>query len=313
MNNTTKTLSAVCTLTIAAGLAALVLNLRQKTEEDVPVQPVITTTQPAPVTTEEVTTLPLYDYVPSGTGMTERAKMLLKQNKDVVGWIKIEGTQVDYPFMRDPGAIPAGNTYYGGNAYEPNSYYLDHDLDGSYLRCGSLFCDYRDEFGSNEEEQSENIVIYGHNMANNTMFGSLRRYRQDYSFFEQAPFVELSSNYRDYDYVLCGFFITGGNWYSDFIYWDMEELDNEEDFNYYINNMHAKQLFDTGVDVKYGDKLLTLSTCYADEDNSRFIVVGRRLREGEVAGDMSTIQRTEEYIKAHEPTTEADTKAEGTT
>jgi sortase B len=311
MNNKTKIISAVCTLAVATGLVTLTLTLRHH-DEEVPVPPVQATTQPEP-TTEEVTTLPLYDYVPSGNGMTERAKMLLKQNKDVVGWIKIEGTQVDYPFVRDPGAVPAGNTYYGGNAYEPNSYYLDHDLDGSYLRCGSLFCDYRDEFGSNEDQQSENIVIYGHNMANNTMFGSLRRYRQDYSFFEQAPFVELSSNYRDYDYVLCGFFITGGNWYSDFIYWDMEELDNEEDFNYYINNMHAKQLFDTGVDVKYGDKLLTLSTCYADEDNSRFIVVGRRLREGEVAGDMSTIQRTEEYIKAHEPTTEADATAEGTT
>lgn len=302
-------ISAVCTLTAAAGLTVFVMNTGHK-EEPVVEEPVTVTTEPEP-TTEEVTTLPLYDYVPSSSGMTERAKMLLKQNKDIVGWIKIEGTQVDYPFVRDPGAVPAGNIYYGGNAYEPNSYYLDHDTDGTYLRCGSLFCDYRDNFGSNEEEQSENIVIYGHNMANNTMFGSLRRYRQDYSFFEQAPFVELSSNYRDYDYVLCGFCITGGNWYSDFIYWDMEELDTKEDFDNYISNVRAKQLFDTGVDVRYGDKLLTLSTCYADEDNSRFLVIGRRLREGEVAGDMSTIQRTEEYIKAHEPVTEASDNAEG--
>ena len=59
-------------------------------------------------------------------------------------------------------------------------------------------------------------------------------------------------------------------------------------------------MLDTGIDVQYGDKLLTLSTCYANEDNSRFIVVARRLRDGEVAGDLSTIQRTDEYIQAQQ-------------
>ena len=59
-------------------------------------------------------------------------------------------------------------------------------------------------------------------------------------------------------------------------------------------------MLDTGIDVQYGDKLLTLSTCYANEDNSRFIVVARRLRDGEVVGDLSTIQRTDEYIQAQQ-------------
>ena len=59
-------------------------------------------------------------------------------------------------------------------------------------------------------------------------------------------------------------------------------------------------MLDTGIDVQYGDKLLTLSTCYANEDNSRFIVVARRLRDGEVAGELSTIQRTDEYIQAQQ-------------
>ena len=80
----------------------------------------------------------------------------------------------------------------------------------------------------------------------------------------------------------------------------MEELDSEEDFNFYIDNCKSRWMLDTGVDVKYGDQLLTLSTCYADEDNSRFLVVARRLRDGEVAGDMTTIQRTEEWKKARE-------------
>ena len=80
----------------------------------------------------------------------------------------------------------------------------------------------------------------------------------------------------------------------------MEELDSEEEFNFYIDNCRSRQLLDTGVDVKYGDQLLTLSTCYADEDNSRFLVVARKLREGEVAGDMTTIQHTEAWTKAQQ-------------
>ena len=78
----------------------------------------------------------------------------------------------------------------------------------------------------------------------------------------------------------------------------MEELDTKEDFDYYKSMLREKQVFDSGVDYEYGDKLLTLSTCYgASENNMRFILVARRLRDGEVAGDWSTIQRTDEYIQ----------------
>lgn len=232
--------------------------------------------------------------------MTEKAKMLLKQNKDIAGWLRIKNTNVDYPVLKDPGEVTPDMSYYGGVSCPANDYYLHRDLDRSYKFAGTLYMDYRDNFGSVESEQSENIIIYGHNMANNTMFGSLRRYRQDESFFEQSPFIEFSSNYKDYDYVICACLITGGNWYSDFIYWDMEELDTEEDFNYYMSNVKEKQLYDWGIDVKYGDKLLTLSTCYADEDNSRFLIIARRLRDGESAEDFSTIERTVEYKAAHQ-------------
>ncbi len=310
MNKTAKIISA-STACVAAAALAVAAFMTFKKDEEVPTPVIDITTEPVTELVTEPTTLPLYDYVPSETGMTEKAKMLLKQNKDIVGWIKIDNTDVDYPFTRDPGEIPEGNKYYGGQAYAYNEYYLDHDLDGSYLRCGTLFCDWRDNFGAVEDMQSENIVIYGHNMANNTMFGSLRRYRQDYSFYEQAPFVELSSNYRDYDYVIFSILITSGNWYTDFVYWDMEELDTEDEFNYYLDNIRSRQLIDTGVDVKYGDKLLTLSTCYADEDNSRFLVMARRLRPGEKAGDLSTIERTEEYNKAHTPDEQKDENAPG--
>ena len=85
----------------------------------------------------------------------------------------------------------------------------------------------------------------------------------------------------------------------------MEELDTEDDFNYYVDRIKQNSLVDTGVDVKYGDKLLTLSTCYSDADNSRFIVVARRLRKGEIS--MENIGRTEAYIEEHRQEPETKT------
>lgn len=239
--------------------------------------------------------LPVYDYVPSNTGMTESAKLRMKQNNDVVGWLKINGTQVDYPLLKDPGDITP-NTGYGSEYIEYNEFYLHHNINRAYLFEGNIYMDCRDNFGSDEELQSENIVIYGHNMNNGSQFGNLRRYREN-GYYWTNPFVYLSSNYKDYEYVIVSYCITSGNADTDFRYWDMEELDTQEDFDYYVNRIKRDQLLDTGVDIRYGDKLLTLSTCYADVDNSRFIVLARRLRDGEVAGDMSTIQKTAPLVQ----------------
>ena len=211
--------------------------------------------------------------------------------------------------------IGGGN---GGINSSYNDYYLSHDLDRSYKRSGTLFSDWRCNLGWSEYSQSENLVIYGHNMANNTMFGSLRRYRQDYSYWDNHAFVNLDTLYRHYDYVIFAIMITGGNWYSDFIYWDMEELDSPEQFNEYLDGVYKKQLYSTGIDVEFGDKLMTLSTCYSDEDNSRFLVVARRLRDDETPGDLSTIHGTSAYRALHPeeytvpPETEAPPEDENT-
>ena len=296
MNKTAKIITACATCAVAAGLCAYVVSLSK--DEGVPtfsnvqeVEPVTVKTSLLPENWTE-----LYDYNPSPVGMSERAKIFLRKNRDIVGWIRIDNTQIDKPLVLDPGEIAAGQGY-GDSDYVANSYYLNHDLDGSEARGGTLFLDYRNNFGSSEVMQSDNIVIYGHNMANNTMFGSLRKYRQDYSFYDESPFIELSSNYKDYQYIIFGFMITSGNWYTDFRYWDMEDFNTEDEFNSYVETVRNGSMVDTGVDVEYGDKLLTLSTCYADEDNSRFIVVARRLRDNEIPNDVSSIDRTEEYIE----------------
>lgn len=297
----TITACAVCAAALGLGGYALLLN---KDGKDVPTVSSITET--AEPTTEQSGVLPLgwsdkIGYAPSKDGRTERAKSLLRENKDIVGWLKIDGLQLDYPVVKDPGEIPENDPYYGPEGYIPDAFYLDHNLYRNHDQEGTLYLDYRDDFGSDESQHSENQVIYGHAMWNGNMMGCLRRYRQDFEFYKSSPFIQYSSNYKEYDYVIFAFLITSGSYNAtDFHYWNMEDLDSEEEFNFYVDNCRSRQLLDTGVDVKYGDQLLTLSTCYADEDNSRFLVVARKLREGEVAGDFTTIQHTEAWTKAQQ-------------
>lgn len=243
-----------------------------------------------PVAKPAMENLPVYNYVPPNSGVTGKFKTLMKQNNDVVGWLRINNTQIDYPLLKDPGDVTP-NTGYGSEFVEYNEYYLHHSFNRTYLFEGNIYMDCRNNFGSDESKQSENIVIYGHNMLNGSQFGNLRLYKEN-GYYQTNPFVYLSSNYKDYEYVIVSYCITSGNADTDFRYWDMEELDTQEDFDYYVNRIKRDQLHDTGVDIHYGDKLLTLSTCHADEDNTRFIVLARRLRDGEVAGNFSTIQKT---------------------
>jgi len=316
MNKKAKIASTCAACALAAALGIGVFSLRKSGNDELSIEETTSVTVATEAPTEPKGVPENWadsvDYAPDNTGISARAKSLLRLNPDICGYIRINDTMVEYPLVKDPGEIPEDTPYYGPEKYGSNYFYLSHDLDTSYKRSGTLYLDYRNTFGWDEGKQSENIIIYGHNMMDNSMFGSLRRYRQDYSFFEQSPFIELSSNYKDYDYVIFAFLITSGSYAStDFVYWNMEELDTQEDFDHYVQRCRRDAMVDTGIDVQYGDKLLTLSTCYANEDNSRFIVVARRLREGEKAGDLSSVKHTDEYIKAHQPETETTEAAAG--
>lgn len=300
MSKTFKIISAcaVCAAAIGLGTAAVMLNKDKNslpTVNDIVEEPNI----PEPVTEIPENLSDKYEYVPTLNGISDRSRSLMRLNKDVIGYIKMDGTQVDYPFVLDPGKVQPNDPFYGPEGYEPNYYYLAKDLYRRPDERGTLFADHRNVFSSNELEQSENLVIYGHSWYDGTMMGSLRKYRSGPEFYNQYPFIRISSNYKDYDYVIFAFLVTSGSYYdTDFRYWNMEDLDTEEEFNFYIDCCKRSWGLDTGIDVKYGDKLLTLSTCYADWDNSRFLVVARRLRDGEVAGDLNSIQHTEAYMQA---------------
>ncbi|MDE6797254.1 MAG: class B sortase, partial [Ruminococcus sp.] len=186
--------------------------------------------------------------------------------------------------------------------YTDNEKYLDQNINGDTSRAGEIFLDYRNNFDRVSDnklsvENSDNLVIYGHNMGNETMFGSLKYYQHNYNYYKQHPVIYLNSNYECYTYKIFAYFILDAMDESETAYdcWNKFDFDDEEDFYNFVNEAKKRTLATNDVDVKYGDKILTLSTCNTIlGDRGRLIVMGRLLRDGEdtLEGTQQSIQNT---------------------
>lgn len=205
--------------------------------------------------------------------LLDGARKLLDMNPDVVGYITIPNTPVANPVMQS----------------SDNEKYLDQNINGDQSRAGELFLDYRNNFDRVVDSKlsvanSDNLVIYGHNMKNDEMFGSLKYYQRNYNYYNENPVIYLNSNYECYTYKIFSYFILDALDESETAYdcWNKFDFDGEEDFYNFVNEAKKRSLGLNDVDVKYGDKLVTLSTCNTTlGDRGRLIVMGRLLRDGE--------------------------------
>lgn len=185
---------------------------------------------------------------------------LYEQNKNLIGWVKIEGTNIDYPVLKS----------LNGNG----QYYLDHDINGNEDRNGSIFMDDLCDI----IKPTENYLIYGHNMKSGQMFGDLKKYKSP-AFYEDHRIVKFDTIYETGTYeVMLAFqsHVFEENVIA-FKYYQFIDPASEKEFESGINDMKAQALYDTGVTAKYGDRLLLLSTCDYDEENGRFVVVCKKL------------------------------------
>lgn len=185
---------------------------------------------------------------------------------DIRGWVCVPNTNINYPFTQA----------------DDNQYYLDHDLYGRPNGYGAIFMDWKnyfDDFG----QQSDLLTLYGHNMADGSMFSNLKYYRDDYSFYDINPIVEVYNSYSVDYYKIFAFLIVDGLGGSDFEFWKYNDLSDPDVFDFYVNTSRNKSMINTAVDVQYGDKLLALVTCNSgsSSNNDRFMVVARKLRDGE--------------------------------
>lgn len=186
----------------------------------------------------------------------EKYQALYDQNEDFVGWIHIEGTAIDYPVMQSIG--------------NPD-FYLKHGFDKSYSDYGVPYLDEACATGL-----SNNLVIYGHNMKNGTMFHDLLKYSAT-GYWEEHPIIRFDtlSQLNEYQVVLAFRFDTNNETFRYNEYVDM----NEETFAEFMENCNARKLYDTGVTAEYGDELITLSTCEYTYENGRFVVVAKKVTE----------------------------------
>jgi sortase B len=177
---------------------------------------------------------------------------LRKQNSDIVGWIKVDGTNVNYPFMQ------TGD----------NDYYLHHSLDHSWNDAGWVFADFRLKL----DETDKNTIIYAHGRYDNTMFGSLREVSHNSWLNDPSNFVirTVTDNEMSMWQVFSVYHIPVT---SDYI---RTSFINDEDFGEFANMLKNRSFHDFGTNVLGSDRILTLSTCY--NENERAVVHAKLIK-----------------------------------
>ena len=181
-------------------------------------------------------------------------------NDDLIGWIEILNTDINYPVMQIVG---------------DNSYYLKHDFYKKEDNNGSLFLDGRSGFYPGQRD--DNLIIYGHNMRSGAMFGSLKDYL-DWDFYKKHKKISFDTIYEKANYEVVGVGLSEVEYQDSdsFRYYDFLDVDSEEEFDKIISKLNKLSAFGD-LDVKYGDQLLTLSTCNSYIEDGRLFVIAKRI------------------------------------
>lgn len=206
-----------------------------------------------PLSIDAEAAIPAPDDLESDAALPETAPIrvdfeaLLQENTDIVAWIYCPDTPINYPVVQS----------------EDNSYYLRRLVNGTWNSSGTLFLDYR-----NEDDFSDvNCVIYGHNMKNGSMFGTLTNYKNQ-EYYEQHPALYLLTPEYDYKVEL----LAGCTTPSDSAIYDIPALNGTTADQ--VMDLLAFSTFTAETDLKSEDHLLTLSTCSYEYGNARYVVTG---------------------------------------
>ena len=182
---------------------------------------------------------------------------ILKINTDIIGWIKIDGTNINYPVMQN------------GDFYLHRNVYKNYSSSGTpYL---AEHCNLK---------TSDNLIIYGHHMKNSTMFSNLDNYK-NYNYYKNHKYIKfytLEDNKTiENDYEIVFAFKTVA--YSDkgFKYYNYTKFYDENDFNSFVEKCRNYEFYNTNVKVNYGDKLITLSTCEYSQKNGRMVIIAKKI------------------------------------
>lgn len=186
---------------------------------------------------------------------------LLEENADVVGWLTIPGTDIDYPVMQTP---------------KDEDYYLYRDFYGNDDENGCLLL----AAGCDISTESTNWIIHGHNKKSGAMFGGLSKYRKKKYLREHSRMIlETLDGKRIYEII--SVFESEVFHKNDpvFKYYQCYDIPDQEAFDDFYQNIMELSLYDTGVTAEYGARFLTLSTCSYHTENGRLVIVGKEVTE----------------------------------
>ena len=184
---------------------------------------------------------------------------LYLENADMVGWILIEDTNIDYPVMQTP--------------TDPN-YYLKHNFEKNYTDYGCPFM----QADCDVLCSSDNLIIYGHNMKDGSMFADLAKYRsKDFRQAHKTVWFDTELGSSAYEIFAVIHTTVQADAADAFPFYRFVDAASPEEFADYVSACKARALYDTGISAQYGDKLLTLSTCDNITDNGRWLVIGKQI------------------------------------
>ena len=172
---------------------------------------------------------------------------LKEKNKDIIAWIYSENTPINYPVVKTSN----------------NDYYLRRLIDGTYNQAGTLFVDYK----NSSDFSDYNTIIYGHNMKNGAMFGTLTNYSNQ-EYYDEHKEIFFFTEDKNYKIVVFAGFTTSSE--SDIYKFPKTSNTNEKLINKAIKN----STFKSDIEVTSEDRIITLSTCSYSYENARYILLG---------------------------------------
>ena len=224
-----------------------------------------------------------YPTIQFPENMNLKYSYLYAVNQDLVGWVKIDNTNLDVQVVQS----------------SDNDYYLNRDF---YRKTSRYGCPYLD-FKNDPQYLDDNTVIYGHHMTDGLMFSNLDKYKT-LEGYKESPIIEYSTLYETYYFKVFAAFISNAKVVDDngnFFNFIVTDFVTDEKFSGFVDEVEKRSIFKTDVNVQPDDKLITLVTCSYEFDSARLVVMGRLLRENEdksVLVDEAILNTSPKYPQA---------------
>lgn len=188
-----------------------------------------------------------------------KIRKLQKENPDIIGWLEIENTNINYPVLQGT----------------DNEYYMTHNYKKEKSKKGSIFLSKDYDWSI----PSTNLLIYGHNLRNGTMFEELLKYENE-EFYKEHPSIRFTTAKEDAEYAIIAVFKSRVYYQSErnvFRYYYFVNAKTQEEYNKFVENAKQASLYNIEETASNGEQLITLSTCSYHTEDGRFVVVGRKI------------------------------------